>query len=286
MILGPTNGLLMHSPFIVSRGVEFSPDSVVGLAFWLDAQDLTTLFQEETGTTPVTANAQSVGLWNNKTAAGAGLSSPNVITGGSATNLPSYRTNVIGGKSAVRFDGSNDFLVGLNEINITGTELTVFVVAKRISHINANESLMSLSETGVVDFHISGTGASIGSGSPGALHLVDARADEDMSSLAHPGNDVPFIYESRYNGTVQSAWINGTTTTPVANAGSVGSFLINRIMLGFRYANAGNPSSEGGLSNASNNDIAEVLIYQAAVSSPNQTAIRTYLAGKYGITVA
>jgi hypothetical protein len=264
----------------------FSPEDVAGLEFWLDANDPAFLFQDESGTIPAVANADPIGLWNNKfLPIGAGLSSPSVVSGGGASNKPTLRTNVINGKSVVRFDGSNDFLVGVNEININNSVLTVFVAAKRISHINANESLMSLSENDKVDFDVTGSGASIGSGSPGATNLVDARADEDMSFLTHPGNGVPFIYESKYNGTTQQAWINGATVAPVTNAGSSGSFVIQRIMLGFRYANAGNPSSEGGLSNPSNNDIAEVLIYESAVSPANQLLIRNYLATKWGITV-
>lgn len=263
----------------------FDPNDVPGLEFWLDANDPAFLFQDEQGTIPATANGDPIGLWNNKyLPLGAGLSSPGPVTGGGPSNRPTLRTNVINGKSVVRFDGSNDFIVGVNEININGPQLTVFMVVRRISFINANESLMSLSETDKVDFDISGSGASIGSGSPGATNLVDARADEDMSFLTHPGNGVPFIYETKYNGTTQQAWVSGATVPPTTNPGSSGDFIINRIMLGFRYANAGNPSSEGGLSNASNNDIAEVLIYEAAVSTPNQLLIRNYLATKYGIT--
>jgi hypothetical protein len=264
----------------------FNPEDVPGLEFWLDANDPAFLFQDEQGTIPAVANADPIGLWNNKyLPLGAGLVSPGVVSGGGATNKPTLRTNVINGKSVVRFDGSNDFIVGVNEININGPTLTVFMVVKRNSFINANEDLMSLSENDKVDFDITGSGASIGSSSPNSTVLVDARADEDMSILTHPGDGVPFIYESKYNGTTQQGWVNGATVAPVANAGSVGSFVIQRIILGFRYANAGNPSSEGGLSNASNNDIAEVLIYEAAVSPENQLLIRNYLATKWGITV-
>lgn len=36
------------------------------LGYWLDSSDYTTMFQDQAGTTPVTAAGQSVGLWKNK----------------------------------------------------------------------------------------------------------------------------------------------------------------------------------------------------------------------------
>lgn len=60
-------GALKVWPPPPSGGV--SPDTLTGFTYWLNAAKLSTLFQDNAGTTPITANGQPVGLINN---AGAG----------------------------------------------------------------------------------------------------------------------------------------------------------------------------------------------------------------------
>jgi hypothetical protein len=51
------------SPGPALRSIMLNPDEVY---LWLDASDLSTLFQNPVGITPVTANGQSVGIWYDK----------------------------------------------------------------------------------------------------------------------------------------------------------------------------------------------------------------------------
>ena len=76
-----------------------------GLGYQLDATQLSTLFQDSGGTTPVTAAGQSVGMWKVAPA-----NATNFVQA-TATNQPTYQTNVLNGKPVVRFDGSNDQLL-------------------------------------------------------------------------------------------------------------------------------------------------------------------------------
>ena len=89
-----------------------------GLGYQLDATQLSTLFQDSGGTTPVTAGGQSVGMWKVAPA-----NATNFVQA-TAVNQPTYQTNVINGKPAVRFDGSNDQLL----FSATANPQNVFVV--------------------------------------------------------------------------------------------------------------------------------------------------------------
>ena len=45
---------------------SFSPSSISGCKLWLDGADLTSLFQNTAGSTPVTTTGQVVQLWTDK----------------------------------------------------------------------------------------------------------------------------------------------------------------------------------------------------------------------------
>jgi hypothetical protein len=79
---------------------------------WLDASDYTTLFQDYTGSTPVTANSQPVGLWQDKSGNGNHISQ----------NTSSKRglTNTTSGKFYIQFDAVDDQLQTVTAI-LTGT---------------------------------------------------------------------------------------------------------------------------------------------------------------------
>jgi len=82
-------------------GGGFSP-LALGPAIWLDPSDLTTLFQDSAGTTPVTANNDPVGRINDKSGNGRNL------TQGTAAARPLYKT--AGGLHWLEFDGADDCL--------------------------------------------------------------------------------------------------------------------------------------------------------------------------------
>lgn len=70
---------------------------------WFDPSDLTTLFQDAAGTTPVTALGQPVGLMRDKSGRG------NHVSQATAAARPTYQQNA-GGKYYLAFDGVDDSL--------------------------------------------------------------------------------------------------------------------------------------------------------------------------------
>lgn len=88
------------------RMLGFSPLALFAASepgVWLDPSDLSTLFQDTAGTTPVTAAGQTVGLVLDKSGRG------NHATQATAASRPTYQ--VVSGLPCLVFDGVDDFLV-------------------------------------------------------------------------------------------------------------------------------------------------------------------------------
>jgi len=92
-----------------SAAAEWTPAQLFlngEVGFWLDASDLSTLFQDQMGVTPVTASGDQVGLWKNKVTQVV-QTDYNFIQSTAAAR-PKY--NVSSGKSTVQYDGVDDML--------------------------------------------------------------------------------------------------------------------------------------------------------------------------------
>lgn len=72
--------------------------------FWLDANDISTLFQDSNGTTPVTASTQAVGKWVSKISSPLDMS----MTQATAANRPQYLEGTKG--KYLRLDAVNDHM--------------------------------------------------------------------------------------------------------------------------------------------------------------------------------
>jgi hypothetical protein len=92
---------------------------------WYDPSDITTMFQDSAGTTPVTAVGQPVGLILDKSGRG------NHAFQTTTTKRPLYQS--AGGYSYLAFDGVNDAMV-TNSINFTTTnKITVWAGLRKLS---------------------------------------------------------------------------------------------------------------------------------------------------------
>jgi hypothetical protein len=78
--------------------------------YWLDASDFSTMFQDDAGTTPVTAVGQSVGRWLDKSGRGNHFIQSNVA------NRPILQVDSTG-RPFLLWDGSDDFLQSAANIN-------------------------------------------------------------------------------------------------------------------------------------------------------------------------
>lgn len=90
-----------------SRVVGFSPSALFAASepgAWYDPSDLSTMFQDSAGTTPITATGQTVARINDKSGRG------NHATQATAASRPQYQVDG-NGKAFLLFDGTDDFLV-------------------------------------------------------------------------------------------------------------------------------------------------------------------------------
>lgn len=89
------------------------PRSIDGLAVWLEAENITGV-----------AGGGAVATWTDKSGNG------NHATQATGANQPTLQLGVIGGRPAVRFDGTNDFMSVADSATYKSGEVTVFLVAQ------------------------------------------------------------------------------------------------------------------------------------------------------------
>lgn len=106
-------------------GLSWSPLSISGLQFWVDAADSATLYTDSALTTLAVADGDVIGGWKDKS----GNSRNALQTDG--TKKPLLKLAIQNGRNVVRMDGVNDFLAATSFL-FSG-DFTVFFVAKPTS---------------------------------------------------------------------------------------------------------------------------------------------------------
>lgn len=222
------------------------PQTVPNLVLWLDASQVTGL----TDGAAVSAWPDASGRAHHATQA-------------SAANRPTYRSAALSGKAAMRFDGSDDYLRIAGTI-VGGTQArTVFFVAR--PDVVGNK--------GVVDL---GNGTTLGAGflvTPEYGVRVNGGSRLWLPSASTQTMQIGVL---QFTGTTTngiSLWINGTLRSPsstiaatiqTSGSGSVGTWTAGPI---------GNNNFDG--------DIAEIIVYDRALSTTERQAVQQYLDTKY-----
>jgi hypothetical protein len=259
------------------RPTGFDPRSISGLVGWWDAADASTL-TIDTG----------VSQWRDKSGRGLHLSQE------IANGQPASGTRTIGGRNALNFDGSNDHLVTGFTIGdfTTSRAFTAFVV-------QATDTVSATLQTQLwLDRSLSGDSSGwaiarrtfrpefvIGSGVlTSASSSVAYRRFDDSTTAA----TIYAASASASAGTMQ-AWKNNTLQTLTLAFGSLATanFLSqgsanHRLLVGAGSSIASSDAAEW----FHDGVIGEVIVYSAALSSAQITAVNSYLGAKWGITVA
>jgi len=263
------------------------PTDLSGLQLWLDASDAQTLYDATSGGSLVAADG-AVKRWEDK--------SGNARHATEATNGPTRKTSIQGGRDVLRFDGSNDVLSIASSTEtfkfLHGADNAVFVVFK------------------------SGTTANPGHAYYGILYSFNSAASQVGYGIgtydAAPSNDGIEVYLSRGVGATVTSYLavnDGfpsnqfalatAVSTPAASAGSRlayrkngGEATTGGTLSGFSNgaASAANSQSDLTIGNAPgqsvflNGDIAEIVIYNSALSDTDRAAVENYLISKWGIS--
>ena len=238
------------------------PAYISGLQLWLDGSDPLSMYDATSGGSLVAADA-GVARWQDKSGNGR-----HVIQATSG-NRPLRRTAVKNGFGCLEFDGTNDLLATSGNFPLTGNLATsVFVVYRKTAAAKGNtfgwgEMAFSLCAFGHYD-------------------------DNTSNAIAFAGANY-FVMSATSNNTwyymtvIKSAGAVNTTTTTRRNAVSVATsghstatpnVSASPFYVG-RWANYDIAPFQG--------NIAEIIVYDTAVSATDRVSVETYLSAKWGI---
>jgi type II secretory pathway pseudopilin PulG len=261
--------------------IDLRPASLTDLAFWADADDALTLYgtAANTGasadcvTGPAPANGYFIGCWKDKS----GNGHPAIQS--TAAKKPTYVTNSLNSRPAINFDGTDDFLTaGANVPQAVSNGLTVFGVA---SVVDTNAA------TGQIASYVA---AADGAGWQFSFAATTMNANITLKRTATWGTDTAAaasppvsnqfnIYTGRVTATTDTQlYVNGgspvTTTTAGGNIqyGASPEFNIGAKMAGtLRFLKG---------------KIAEVIVYNRALTTNERQGIESYLSNKWAIPVS
>jgi hypothetical protein len=228
---------------MLGGSAAFSPLTIPSLALWLDASDASTLFQDDAGTTPAVADGAVVGYWGDKS------TNARHVTQATAGSKPTLQTAELNGKNVVQFDGADDYLFR-NAVNVS-QPFTVALVVK----VTEGSSRVFLG----------GGQSSVFAPS----FAVSYYANSSTVTGTVTKNSVWFVADVLFSGASSDLYVNNV----LAGSGSAGTGSITNLGIG-AYATGGTPFT---------GFIAEVLVYSAALSGPQRSALRTYLGVKWGV---
>jgi hypothetical protein len=282
--LSDTDRASVESYLIAKWGITPAPvpQTIAGLQLWLDASDASTLYDATTGGSLVAADG-GVARWEDKSG------NARHATQGTSANRPARKTAVQGGKDVLRFDGSNDSLSIPSSTEtfkfLHSADSTVFVVLTRST--TDNSAIIDNCDDGssAVGFSLrflDGSGTSDvlvhrirrGVSATSALSNVSANGFMPsgwsvLSSVGRPGNATASNRSSmRLNS--GTAVTNNTDTNAVSTSNAANDLCIGR------FVTSPSANTHGG-------DIAEIIIYNSALSDTDRAAVESYLIAKWVI---
>lgn len=238
--------MAMNPKLLRPKASGFSPKSIAGLQLWLDAADSSTI---STGT--------GVSEWRDKSSTG----SKWVQAVGN--EQPATSTQTINGRNVIEFDGSNDSLSCVTPLS-TSMPLSFFIV-QRI--------------TAVTFFGMSYTAGT----SPGSFDVRQNASTGGLNLVASSGN----VFNESTDRTGISdilSWIvpASDSSTLFRNGAPITVALgaLKPVLTGTHYLGRRSDGFYGYVR------IAEIIAYNAVLSTVQRKAVESYLSKKWGITVS
>lgn len=248
-----TKGLIIKGNTYNTTAIQ--PNSISGLKLWLKADSLSL------------NDGDAVTTWSDSSVNGYDC------TQGTGANKPLYKTNILGAYPALLFDGTNDTLRNTTFTGLGTSDFSMFVVAS--SSITSNKILFFLANNG---------------GSNGASFALKTNTSDQyvygdwgngtvltVTSPTITNNVFSLVEGKQVHGTnTFSSYINGTATTAATTDSTSLNLTENGYWLG----------SDRATGLYWTGYIAEVIIYDSALSTGNRQGIEAYISAKYGISVA
>jgi len=259
------------------RGGGFSPASLFAsgeAGDWFDPSDLSKMWQDTAGTTPITADSQTVARIDGQR----GLVSLRQAT---ALNRPQYKTSA--GLHWLQFDGSDDFLISNASLDLTGYgKAQVFAGVRKLVD-TAEQEIVEHGRAGTdpLTFTFASTSSS-GGGYRAAVRDAVNEAIEIWGGYAPPVTNVVYAGLDYAGATIAlqlTGRING-----VDNAGGQAGVRSTGTAFGNYSLYIG---ARNGGGNAFNGNVYSLIIRAASSITDTQLIqnAEAYVASKAGVTL-
>jgi prepilin-type N-terminal cleavage/methylation domain-containing protein len=188
-----------------------------------------------------------------------------------STARPTYKDNAINGLPALLFDGTNDYMSFTNPAFLgTPDSMTVFFVAKT-SAFTDSQNVFNASGSVSVGLNGATTIVNCGRSFTTTAATVGSWTPTSATSLS---TGQPIICSSQYNGSQVQGWTNkGGADTAESASGNIAS-------------SSGGTATVGATTSTSgffNGHIAEIIIFNRALSTKDRNAVESYLSKKWNI---
>jgi hypothetical protein len=247
------------NPYSFAAAGAFDPLSITGCVLWLKADGNV----YNTGTTQAT-NGQTVETWVDASTSAAS------VTQSTSGYRPLFQTSVVNGKPVLRFDGTDDYFPLLTDVLSGAGGATLLAVVKQVYDPPTVQAAAG---------HFMGA---VGTDSAIDVNWVDGNIYNGFASATRKSTGDPTANLTGWRVvSIRSAstweyFIDGAQHYSAAS--SVG------IKASSPYALIG-ASSVTGLTYNFEGDIAEIVLYDNAISDPDLEAAEDGLGDKYGVTI-
>lgn len=272
----------------VRSAYVFTPTAISNCALWLDGSDSTTMFQNTAGTTPITADGQTIAAWKDKS------SNAYVFTQPTTGNQPTYKVGIQNGCSLTRWNGTSTGLQSSTALpfytsaSSGGSFFFVFMITTNSSqrflmtYQNQTSGTFCVSESEI--------GCPTGNGDAGNFGIHQGCSKANVALNQTTTNTYMMMNLNLLSSGTAPAnttiFKNGTSSAMTAQNGGFYSGTTYPYTNNARYLNIGYrvPVGTYPIDCWLAGDIAEIVWYRNPITDTERQQVEGYLAQKWGLT--
>jgi len=240
----------------------FQPMDISGCQLWLDAADTTTLFQDTAGSSPVTANAQVIQRWRDKSG-----QNNNATT---SDTVMTYNSSVFNGNPGITFNGTQTYGLTCPLSFGSASPFSIFIIVNQASGF-AGPIYTTSTTTDDNGLFLNYGGSDTG-GSTDFLTVGSSWVTHGSSTIYANTPYILSIVSTSVNGGTITLYVNGTY---YMSGTTTGNFSWNILSLGKRNIPGYNDSFAG--------SFGEFILFDSAFTTSQQQQVEAYLAWKWNL---